>query len=339
MDFYHATPSLETYWRSIILFGRNSASYKFALAKSLIDLAGNQNDLITLEQLAQPFSKHLCEHLKLSEKQGNRQGSRFLDACRQFNAGELSDDALVIATQKLGFVNVIDAFHNVNQGEIPQRFFIDERKQSGGIRVTEALFELFSDDGSRSLYDETESRWRLVETAWDLKLSRNLIVVHSDLESERLFANLSNRRVDITSSRGGLNGYQKGRCFYCYDHISIEPGSADLADVDHFFPHVLKQSRQLLNLDGVWNLVLACQSCNRGHDGKFAKVPSTTLLTRLHKRNEYLITSHHPLRETLIRQSGVSEPVRRNFLQQCYTHAIDTLIHTWEPEPKGLADL
>lgn len=37
-EFYEIEPSLENYWRAVILFGRNVASYKFALAKSLYDL-------------------------------------------------------------------------------------------------------------------------------------------------------------------------------------------------------------------------------------------------------------------------------------------------------------
>jgi len=50
---------------------------------------------------------------------------------------------------------------------------------------------------------------------------------------------------------------------------------------------------------GVANLVLACTDCNRGVNGKFAHLPALPLLQRLHDRNEYLFTSHHPLRETL----------------------------------------
>ncbi len=37
--FDEVNPSLESYWRSVILFGQNSATYKFALAKSLLELA------------------------------------------------------------------------------------------------------------------------------------------------------------------------------------------------------------------------------------------------------------------------------------------------------------
>jgi len=37
--FQETHPSLASYWRSVILFGRNVASYKFALAKSLLEIA------------------------------------------------------------------------------------------------------------------------------------------------------------------------------------------------------------------------------------------------------------------------------------------------------------
>lgn len=56
--------SLESYWRSLILFGRNVASYKFALAKSLLEIVSEGKVEVTLEELAVYFSKHLCEHLK-----------------------------------------------------------------------------------------------------------------------------------------------------------------------------------------------------------------------------------------------------------------------------------
>jgi len=39
MTFIDANLMGEAYWRSIVLFGGNVASYKFALAKSLLELA------------------------------------------------------------------------------------------------------------------------------------------------------------------------------------------------------------------------------------------------------------------------------------------------------------
>lgn len=170
----------------------------------------------------------------------------------------------------------------------------------------------------------------MVETAWDLNISNRSLVVNYDDTSELLYT-LHLKRAAITSCRDALNGYQKGKCFYCFDAISIEPAATSLADVDHYFPHILKPLNQSINLDGVWNLVLACQNCNRGADGKFARVPAITLLQRLNQRNGFLISSHHPLLETLMLQTGKSEKRRCNFLQQQDNFAIRHLIHRWSP--------
>ena len=86
-----------------------------------------------------------------------------------------------------------------------------------------------------------------------------------------------------------------------------------------FFPEI--------NFDGVWNLVLACQHCNRGPAGKFEQIPTLKLLERLHARNNFFIDSHHPLRETLIAQSGKKEKDRISFLQNVYNLAITKLIN------------
>lgn len=40
-------PSLESQWRAIILFGKNSATYKFAFAKSLLELVDKEKTKIT----------------------------------------------------------------------------------------------------------------------------------------------------------------------------------------------------------------------------------------------------------------------------------------------------
>jgi len=171
---------------------------------------------------------------------------------------------------------------------------------------------------------------RLVETAWELGISRQSLVVNYDQTAEVLF-NPNLKRTAITSCRDALNGYQKGKCFYCFDDISVEPAASNLADVDHYFPHTLKQLNQSVNLDGVWNLVLACKSCNRGIAGKSAKVPEIKFLHRLRSRNDFLISSHHPLRETLIQQTGKTEMQRLSFLQHQDNFAINHLIHRWSP--------
>lgn len=180
-----------------------------------------------------------------------------------------------------------------------------------------------------------ESGWNLVETAWGLGISRNLLNVHYDGEKKLFFVNNELRRKDVTAARNALNGYQKGRCFYCFSHVGVDIGSENLCDVDHFFPHILKHIYPSINIDGIWNLVLTCQKCNRGEQGKFTKVPEIKYLERLHRRNEFLISSHDPLRETLINQIGGSEEIRRVFLLNVDKKAIRTLIYRWSTEQIG----
>jgi hypothetical protein len=146
------------------------------------------------------------------------------------------------------------------------------------------------------------------------------------------YLDATNRRKSISGARDALSGYQKGHCFYCFAHFSLPglPGT-EPPDVDHFFPHVLKSLWREGVIDGVWNLVLACRRCNRGVGGKSDRIPTIKLLGRLSTRNEFLIKSHHPLRETIRAQTGASEAERWAFLNSRYTEARASLIHQWEP--------
>jgi hypothetical protein len=71
------------------LFGHNVASYKFALAKSLLELARGEKTFISLEDLALPFARHVGEHLRRADKRATSALSQFLEAVRQFNRGGL----------------------------------------------------------------------------------------------------------------------------------------------------------------------------------------------------------------------------------------------------------
>jgi hypothetical protein len=118
------------------------------------------------------------------------------------------------------------------------RFFVDERTTHGGIHLTDDLLALKEDSQYGNLNQEVEARWRLVETAWSLDVSPRLLVARYDPSSDGIYVDSSGaaRRIDVTSCRDALNGYQKGKCFYCSADISVEARHEDLCDVDHFFP-------------------------------------------------------------------------------------------------------
>jgi hypothetical protein len=326
-------PSLESQWRALILFGKNSATYKFAFAKALLEVIENEKTKISLEELAKPFANSIVEHLKNNDKQGNSNSSTFLEGCRSYNNGNSNQETLYKLTEKYGFVNVIDAFQNVNGGQIQNVFY--EKDYSNGkkeIVITDNLLKIKELFQYRNLEQEVEARWNLVETAWNLQINPNLLEVKYD-EDKLLFFVESNimRRVDITSVRDSLNGYQKGKCFYSFQDISINKRDTNICEVDHFLPHLnkIEHSKNGANINGVWNLVLADSSVNLD---KKAKIPELRFLERLYNRNEFYIESNHPLAETIINQTGTTKETRRKFLEFHYNLALSLSIHRWKPK-------
>ncbi len=327
-------PSIESQWRAIILFGKNSATYKFAFAKALLELIDHQKTKISLEELSIPFANSIVEHLKKTDKQGNATSSKFLDGCRNFIKGEITEDNLFHLTEKYGFVNVIDAFQNVNGGTIPKLFY--EKDFALGkkeIVITDNLLEIKEKFQFRNLEQEVEARWSLVETAWNLKINPNLLEVKYDENNSLFFIEESDlmKRIDITSVRDALSGYQKGKCFYSFQDISITKNDGNVCAVDHFLPHINKaaHAKAEVNINGVWNLVLADSKVNAQ---KSAKIPEERYLKRLFKRNEFYIESKHPLAETIIKQTGSTKEIRRKFLEAQYNIAKSQSIQPWKPE-------
>lgn len=328
--FLSSTPSVESCWRGIILYGRNTASYKFALATALLEIKPESGQLIKLEEIAPSFARSIASHLKVSPKQITTQAGKFIQACEAYNLdGDLSK--LVDATVAYGFTNVVDAFHIVGSAPVHHTFYVDERRSNRGIRITEEFSQIMHGHQCGNIELEVGARWRLVETAWNLNLPANLLVVqHDEVLGELFTQDGLHRRRSVTSSRSALNGYQKGHCFYCGAALRLN-GIDSNTDVDHFFPHRLKLAHPHINLDGVWNLVLACDQCNRGPQGKFDRIPALGLLERLHQRNEYLIESHHPLRETLINQTGRTTVARASYLNGFYQQVQLSPNHSWRP--------
>lgn len=324
--------SLETQWRSIILFGKNSASYKFAFAKVLLDSINEEKTSVSLKELSIPFSLHIVEHLKKNDKQGNSQSSKFLNKCRDYIQGRISDDELYSWTEKLGFANVVDAFQNVNGSIIKDTFYSkDYHNGEKKLSIHNSLLQLKESFQFPNFMQEVEVRWRLVETAWSLQVNPKLLEVKYDDQKALFFVeNNRMRRVDLTSVRDALNGYQKGKCFYSFQDISIN-NAENLCEVDHFIPHLSLRimDNPPININGVWNLVLAEKAVNRD---KSSKLPEKKYLERLFNRNEFYIDSKHPLAETIINQTGKTREERCRFLKFQYNLAAGYLGKGWKPK-------
>lgn len=334
IKFQQNDVSLESQWRAIILFGKNTATYKFAFAKSLLEIIEKEKTRISLTDLSVPFANNIIEHLKISDKQGSSASSSLLNACRSHLSGDISIQKVYEITEKIGFKDVVDAFQNVNGDIIPSIFYEkDYQRGKKEIIITDNLLELKNSFHMKNFEQEVEARWNLVETAWNLKINPNTLEVKYDEESSMFFIEKSDfmRRKDITSVRDALNGYQKGKCFYSFQDISIVKNDPKVCQVDHFLPHINKRvhTQNGTNINGVWNLVLAHPDVN-GEKG--ARIPESKYLDRLNNRNEFYIESKHPLAETIINQTGQTPDKRRRFLEEQYKLALEHSIHKWQPK-------
>ncbi|WKA53442.1 HNH endonuclease [Planococcus shixiaomingii] len=341
-NFLENDQSLESEFRSIYLFGRNVATYKFAFAKTLLELGTSNKSFLSLEELSPIFAKYMLEHVKSGKRQITSSSSKFINALQLYSQHKITWEQLLLVTERIGFTNVIDAFHNIPNGELKTSFY--EKSTIGrtlGITLTDNSYVLSNGEQKANFFDEIEGRWNLVENAWTESNPNLEVKYDGELESffflrpitpERYIH--SHERVNLTPVRKPLNGYQKGKCFYCYRSISITSGHSDTCDVDHFIPLSIQYSSKAdLDLNGVWNLVLACQECNRGETkGKFARLPHETLLDRLYMRNEYLIASNHPLKETIIMKTGLNSMIRLGFLKSIFKHASTIKVAEWKPE-------
>ena len=96
---------------------------------------------------------------------------------------------------------------------------------------------------------------------------------HGDTSKLLLKVENVSKRSSLDPFYQVLSSFYDGRCFYCGKKINRK----EQAHVDHFIPWSFVQSDQL------WNLVIACTSCNLSKSDKLAH---DDFLNTLMDRNE-----------------------------------------------------
>jgi 5-methylcytosine-specific restriction endonuclease McrA len=292
----------EDFWRTIILYGLNQATYKIALGQSLIRFSEQQKNFVSMTELAEDFFDMYKERLK-SGKPQLAQPNRLTAMERivtEFNIGKITRFEAIEKVERDAFNDVIDRFHTVDKLEIPMRFY---EKSDKGIYIFDNVYDIFSDKDNAVLVNELNSRWDLLEGAFEIKRNNSHIV--NDIR--KIYLVNGYERTDITKNRSVLNGYQNNVCFYCGEHMSEED-----VHVDHVIP------RQLINHDDIWNLVLSHGFCNLQ---KSDNLPDRHYIEKLIERNEYFIKSSHPISNKLKGQLGNTPKQRRSTVDTIYEHA------------------
>lgn len=295
--------------RAVLVFGKNSATYKFALAKTLLEL--NPSSEMKYGDIGQIFLKHLVEHHQICPHQHNRGETKLTRAIDDHLAGKLPWDRLFDVAEESIYNNVFDAFHKLGGGEIERSAALFEHdREHKKITLTDSLNSLQENEEVKSvLLAETEARWRVVEEAWRKNVSPNLIL---DTREKSFYTTVNEHRVNLRSAVDTLMPYQYGKCFYCSCPLNKYANQLDdqFPDVDHVLPLSLivrQYPAPDFNPNGVWNLVLSCRRCNRGVNGKMDQKPHERFYQQLEIRNVYFTKEHkHSMRFSVLTSLNAS---------------------------------
>jgi hypothetical protein len=294
--------------RTIVLFGRNVSTYKFALASTLLKL--KPKDDISYQDLRDEFLRSLLNHYTKNPFQfqgGENILTKAFDNYREDN----NWDNLVRVAERNIYNNVFDAFHNVGGGSIKKEHILFEHvPKEKKLVLTNNINAIIEQPLLvNTLLKENESRWMVVEEAWKNSLSPNLLVYD---HNQREFISVTTKeRTNLRSAVSILLPYQHGCCFYCNKKINPMATSEadDFPDVDHFLAHSYFKDIDLIHInpDGIWNLVIACKECNRGTGGKFERIPAEEFHLKIIKRNVLFTEEHrHSLKNSILLSLGVS---------------------------------
>lgn len=299
------------FWRAIVLYGLNTATYKIALARALVGFVEVGRTSVPMATLAESFLDLYQERLTQNKPQLLLAGRQTVmeRVVGLLRAGRIERGGAIDRVAREAFGDVLPRFHTVWDQAVPVRFY---EQTDSGLVITDDAFRVLAQGDRPALLAELDGRWSLLEGAFQMRRDDSALV--NDVRSFYLARGTD--RTDLTHLRPVLDGYQNGVCFYCG-----EPFGTARVDVDHVVP------RQVLLHDDVWNLVLAHHGCNQA---KSDFLPGLTYLQKLVERNEHFIASNHPIKDKLIQQLGSTPDQRRAAARRAYADAEAVIRHTWE---------
>jgi 5-methylcytosine-specific restriction endonuclease McrA len=311
--------------------GANSRTYKFALGSALLSIARDGREAVSIAELAEPYAMALARRVHRFPQgpartvMGKADFLGILAAESKLTVTTGSPTERLIAASVASMPGmVMQKFHNLRVlGDVPHTFYeVVGRGNDRVVRLTPDLASIAT--SADVLRDELDARWSIVESSFDADIGRTLLdrgfVLSAD-GAQVLQAPLG--RAPVTSARAALSGFQHGRCFYCHELLtSIARG----VHVDHVYPVALTRTGSWHgpDLNGVWNLVVACSSCNLS---KSSRLPTPDEIRALIDRNEAIMTSPHPLKRTLeLTMAMPKGPVASSATARlAFLQAVDTL--------------
>ena len=299
-------------WKGIILFGLNAATYKMALAKSLLEFSSMGKTIVPWDELSENYLGHYLERLK--SKNMPQQGIPHRRTVMEKIVNRLQSNVVTHtnAIEEVGdkaFDDVIPRFQTIGRDSkiVGEHFY--EFEHGKKIILKDSLLS-FSNSERDELESELTARWGLLEGAFSISISNYELA--NDIRE--IYLRDGYERKSLTGNIPFLNGYQGNGCFYCGEELS------DDVHVDHVLP------RQVVNHDEIWNLVLAHGDCNLL---KSDKLVGEHFIKKLIARNENIMGSNHPWKNKISSSLGTTPKKRSQRLQEHYKSVKKVLGNNW----------
>ncbi|MDR6123484.1 CRISPR/Cas system Type II protein with McrA/HNH and RuvC-like nuclease domain [Bacillus sp. SLBN-46] len=268
---------------------KNSTTYKFVLIKSILENLYNVNDKLELHYstIFSSFAKiywnlvihHDLNQINMSNKKAEVQ-KILLDIQNKY---------------QIPNTLVFDKLSNEIQIEV-----INKVTRRCKINVMGAIY---GDTGCTIYdFDNGKEQLRLNSTFYSFMQRFQRILTYLTNYHLALFLEIFNEKGDTTnlllkvenvSKRSSLDqfyqvlsSFYNGKCFYCRKTIKKET-----LHVDHFIPWSYVQADQL------WNLVIACSSCNLSKSDKLAD--KFFLETIIERNNNFIVIPELRVREDM----------------------------------------
>ena len=301
------------YWKSVVLYGLNTATYKIALAHVLLDCASDGIATLTWDELSDSFLAKYLERIDPDDPMP-QQGIAGRQTVLERIVGEYRTTShdleyAINEVGKNGFNDVIRRFHNLGRTGIPElEGMFYEFDFGKSLTIKDNLFGV-CEERTQELSAELDARWSLLEGAFSI--SNSNYVLANDLR--QIYLSDGEKRRDLTGNIAFLQGYQGNTCFYCR-----EPIPANDIHVDHVLPW------SVLRHDDVWNLVLAHSFCNMQ---KSDRIVGEHFLHKLIARNENIMGSNHPWKAKISAALGKTAKQRQLSTTEHYNNVCS--IHNW----------
>jgi hypothetical protein len=291
-------------WQALILYGLNTATYKIALGRLLLEFASQGKDRLYWSELSERFLRLYRERLKNGSgnpQQGDpTRKTKMERIISALDIGKLSETEALETVAREAFNDVVPRFQNLSDlsADVAAPFY--EFTLGKELVFRQELLAVASGDIS-GLLSEIDARWSLLEGAFLIRRGDGQL--ENDIRESYLKAGTL-KRASLAPNIPFLQGYQGNVCFYCGE--SLATGSVA---VDHVLP------RAIMMHDELWNLVLTHEFCN---SQKLDKLIDQNYLQKLCVRNENVMGSQHPWRSRIAQSLGTTPSERRRALEKHY---------------------